>query len=93
VLSLETVRALQCWRARDETGSFFVEGARFVLAASDAGHAIRGLVVAPPLLKSPIGQMLARSLRAGGVPSITISADDYRGRSRDRRSPAGSARS
>lgn len=76
-LSLEHVRALRDRRARERTGTFFVDGVRFLVAAVDAGATIDGIVVAPKMLKSAIGQMLARRLRARGVPELRVDPATY----------------
>ncbi len=76
-LRVEQILALRNRRARDETQRFFVDGVRFLVAAVDAGAPIEGIVVAPRLLKSAVGQMLARRLRARGVPELRVDAATY----------------
>ncbi|MBX3187773.1 MAG: RNA methyltransferase [Labilithrix sp.] len=49
---------------------------RFLVAAVDAGAPIEAVVVAPRLLKSAVGQMLARRLRMRGVREIRVGADE-----------------
>ena len=63
--------------ARDRTQSYFVEGVRFVVTASDADETFRSLVIAPKLLRTPLAQMLARRLPASGVPTLSVSPDEF----------------
>jgi len=74
---VEQILELRGLEARERSGSHFIEGARFVVAASDTGATFRSLVVAPKLLRSPIGQMLARRLRARGVPSLVVTPQEF----------------
>jgi len=74
---MENVLALRDRRERERTKTFFVDGVRFLVAAVDAGATIEGVVVAPKMLKSAIGQMLARRLRARGVPELRVDPVTY----------------
>jgi TrmH family RNA methyltransferase len=71
------VRGLRDRAARDRDGVYFAEGVRFLVTAADAGERIEGLVVAPEMLHSTVGQMIARRLRAAGVPLLRVSADEF----------------
>jgi TrmH family RNA methyltransferase len=71
------VLALRHRAARDATGTFFAEGTRFLVSAIDAGATIDTVVVAPKLLRSPIGQMLARRLRMRGVRELRLAPDEF----------------
>jgi len=64
--------ALRDRRFRDEHGLFYVEGARFVLAALKARADARALVLAPAMLRH---RKLARQVRA---PVITLSPSEFR---------------
>lgn len=75
--TVERVLSLQERRARDETQCYFAEGVRFMVAAADAGASFCSLVVAPALLRSPPGRMLARRLGTRGVPRLDVSAEAF----------------
>jgi TrmH family RNA methyltransferase len=79
---LGQVRSLRDRTNRDRTGLYFMEGVRFLVAASDAGEPIEALVVAPALLRSAVGQMVARRLRLRGVPTLRVSAQEFAALSR-----------
>jgi len=76
--TLERVRALRERVERERSESYFIEGVRFVVAASDAGARFRCLVLSHKLLRSPLGQMLARRLRARGIPALVVSPAEFR---------------
>ncbi len=63
---------------REATGRYFVEGVRFVVAAHDANARIAALVVAPKLLRSAPGEMVARRLGASGVPLLRVTPEEFR---------------
>jgi TrmH family RNA methyltransferase len=71
------VLALRTREARDRTGTLFVEGVRFVVCAVDAGVEVVELVVAPKLLRSPLGEMLARRIRQRGVPCLRLAPEEF----------------
>jgi TrmH family RNA methyltransferase len=75
--TLERILALRGREAREEAQSYWVEGVRFVVAAADAGAPFRAVVVAPRILNSPLGQMLARRLRARGVETLRLSPEEF----------------
>jgi TrmH family RNA methyltransferase len=77
-LGLDGVRALRERAERDRTGRFFVEGIRFVATADDSGHQLEGLVAAPSMLRSAVGQMILRRRKKSGVPVLSVSADEFR---------------
>jgi TrmH family RNA methyltransferase len=74
---LALVRALRTRETRAETGWYAVEGARFVIAAADAGAAFVKLVVCEPLLESPMARMVIKRQQRAGVPIVEVGADDY----------------
>jgi RNA methyltransferase, TrmH family len=76
-VSLEHVAALRTRRARDETGRYFAEGVRFLVAAVDAAAPIEATVVVPALLKSAIGQLLVRRLRQRGIPELRVDRETF----------------
>jgi TrmH family RNA methyltransferase len=90
-VGLELIQSLRTRRARDQTGTFFAEGVRFLVAAVDARADIVSLVVAPKLLKSGIGPMLVRRLRQKGVPELRVSPEEFAAVSASRE-PQGVAR-
>jgi TrmH family RNA methyltransferase len=71
------VLALRSRRTRDETGTFYAEGVRFLVAAVDARADIVGLVLAPKLLRSGLGQMAARRLRGRGIPELRVTPEEF----------------
>jgi RNA methyltransferase, TrmH family len=77
VWTVERVLSLHERRVRDETRCYFVEGVRFVVSAADSGASFCCVVVAPALLRSPFGRMLARRLRARGVPRLDVSTEAF----------------
>jgi TrmH family RNA methyltransferase len=74
---LDYVRGLRERRGRDQSGRCFVEGVRFVANAEDHGHEIEALVVARSMLKSAVGQMIARRL-GKRIPVIEIESEQFR---------------
>src|SRR5438876_1196805 len=77
-LDLAYVARLKDRSFRDLTGRYFVEGVRFVVAAHDARAPIVTLVVAPALLRSAPGEMVARRIRATGVPVLRATPEEFR---------------
>ena len=75
--SVEGILALRHRENRELDQAHFVDGVRFVVTAADAGATILSLIVSPKLLRSPLGQMLARRLRARGVPSLSVSPAEF----------------
>jgi TrmH family RNA methyltransferase len=73
----ERILELRNLEARRSSRSYYVEGVRFIVGASDSGATFRTLVVAPGLLRNPLGQMLARRLRSRGVPTLTLDNETY----------------
>jgi TrmH family RNA methyltransferase len=79
---LEGILELRDRATRDARGLFLAEGVRALVAAVEAGAEIVAIVTAPRLLRSPIGQQLARRLRQGGVEEIRVDPETFRGLSR-----------
>lgn len=63
---------------RDEQGLHFIEGARGVLHAAEAGIELRQLVVSAPLLKVRAARQLIRSRRAAGTPCLELTPEQFR---------------
>jgi TrmH family RNA methyltransferase len=76
-LSLDFVRRLQTREGRETSGCYAFEGVRFLLAATDAGTPIEGLVVCRALLTSAMGQMVVRRLRRRGVPELRVGEAEF----------------
>jgi len=87
---IKAIRALAERKAREETGLFFVEGARMLAEAAQANAAIETLVVAPELLTDPRGIEAIATLERRGAPRLDVTADVFRGLSR-RSNPKGLA--
>jgi TrmH family RNA methyltransferase len=77
VIDAEGVLALRTREARDRTGLLFVEGVRFVVCAVDAGVEIAAVVVAPKLLRSALGEMIARRIKQRGVPILRLAPEEF----------------
>lgn len=69
--------ALRERSARDAAGQHVVVGVRFVVSASDHGASFVELLVAPELLRNVVGSMVARRLRARGVPTTRVDAATF----------------
>lgn len=71
------IRRLRSRREREATGFFLAEGIRIVAEAVVTGADIETLVVAPDLLRSPVGRDLVATRRAAGVPVLEVSPDVF----------------
>lgn len=65
-------------KARDRDGIFYIEGTRNFLQADERGLKFKALVIAKKLLVVPFVQKRVRELKREGVPSLTISPEDFR---------------
>ena len=63
---------------RDADGAYLIEGVRFVVSAFDHGADVLSLVVSRELLRSPVGQMVARRQSRAGLPTCRLSAEQFR---------------
>lgn len=78
-LSLKTIqRYQQSRKARDRDGVFYLEGSRNFLQALDQGFVFRSLVIAKKLLVVPAAQKKVRELKRQGIPSLTVSPEEFR---------------
>jgi TrmH family RNA methyltransferase len=77
VIDAEALLALRTRAARDRTGTLYVEGVRFVVCAVEAGADVVAVVVAPKLLRSAVGEILARRLKQRGVPVLRLTAEEF----------------
>jgi TrmH family RNA methyltransferase len=85
---VKSIRALKDRGAREESGTFFVEGIRIVTEAALTGADIVTLVVAPELLTSAHARELWAAQRARGTRCVELSAEVFRGLS-SREGPQG----
>src|SRR5713101_3894069 len=74
---IKRIRSLQTRAARERTGTFFIDGMRFVAQAVRHGVPIQTLVVAPGVLVHPFGQKLARQLQRAGTPCLAVAQEVY----------------
>jgi len=74
----EDVVLLREREVRDAHGLYLVEGVRFVVRALDLGEVPAAMVVCPAVLRSPLGQMVARRWRRRGVPLCKVDEDQLR---------------
>jgi TrmH family RNA methyltransferase len=72
------VRALAHRKARDRSGSFWVEGVRQFVQAFDAQYPFESVVHSRVLLKSDLAEMLARRLVARGVRRVAVTPEQFR---------------
>lgn len=75
-LIAEVRRLLKDRTHRDATGTFFVEGVRFLCRATERKVKIRFLVVSP-LLTSPRGRALIQEYWQAGVPCVHVSSQTF----------------
>lgn len=68
------LRERQC---RDQSGSFLVEGIRFLKQAHDYRVRIHFVIVAPEMLTSPFGRQLVSELWQSGVPCLQVSNETF----------------
>ena len=75
----ELRRLLTSRDERERTGRFFADGLRPVVQALNSpGTRIEQVILAPELLKNPLGENLRERLRAQRIPETTLSASLYR---------------
>lgn len=74
----DRVRSLRDPNVRARTGRFVAEGVRFLAEAHDRGAEFEVLVVSDVLLRSVVGQVLVRRLRARGVPIDRVTPERFR---------------
>ncbi|HMR06554.1 MAG TPA: RNA methyltransferase [Polyangiaceae bacterium] len=78
--TLEQIARLQhSRRERDARGLYYAEGVRNFVSAVDHGAEIEGVVVSERLLTSGVTRQLVRKLRAGGLPTVSVSPEQFRG--------------
>ncbi len=75
--SIKRIRSLQTRAARERTGTFFIDGIRFVSQALKYHAPIETLLVAPELLTHPFGQKLARQQERAGTACLAVTSDVY----------------
>jgi TrmH family RNA methyltransferase len=63
---------------RESDGVFLIEGVRFVVSAVDRGADVLSIVVCRELLKSPVGQIIARRHARAGRPLCRLDAAAFR---------------
>src|SRR3954447_25058707 len=69
------LRALRSRQERERTGTYYIEGARIVMQAIQAGVAFEMGVISPGLLgESDYGWEVVAALRAAGVPLVELTA-------------------
>jgi TrmH family RNA methyltransferase len=71
---IRSLRKLRERKYRQESGCFYAEGLRIVVAAAKQGAEIETLVVSPELLTSPIGLKLVEEQRQKGTEILEVSA-------------------
>ena len=77
--TLAEVKKLQFDRAhRDASGLFYIEGVRNFVNIIDNGFDITLIVFSEKLLTAPLARKLVRSSRRGGVPSISVTPEQFR---------------
>lgn len=72
------IRKLRDRKFRRASGLFYVEGLRLVGEAIELGAAIEFLIFSPELLVSEFGADLILRAKAGGIPSLEVSANVFR---------------
>jgi len=75
--AIKRIRSLQTRAAREQTGTFFIDGMRFVAHALKHRVPLETLMVAPEVLTHPFAQKLARRLQRTGTPSLLVTPDVY----------------
>jgi TrmH family RNA methyltransferase len=75
---LSRVRSLARREVRDSQKCCWIEGARHFIQAADAGFHFEAIVHSPVLLKSPVAEILARRLRAGGARYARVTPEQFR---------------
>jgi len=77
--ALAEVKKLQCDRAyRDACGLFYVEGVRNFVRVVDNGFEISTILFSEKLLVAPLARKLVRRARRSGVPSISLTPEQFR---------------
>src|SRR5947209_3080362 len=75
---IKQIRKLRNRQERERTGIFFIEGIRIVAEAIQMEAEIEELVIAPDLLKSPLGQEIIQKQREQGIPCSEVTPDVFR---------------
>jgi TrmH family RNA methyltransferase len=75
---IKEIRKLHSRKAREESGTFFIEGLRIVAQAVKAGARLETLVIAPELLRSEFGGELVTEQAARGVLLLEVSSEVFR---------------
>jgi TrmH family RNA methyltransferase len=75
--AVKWIRSLHSRAVRDRTGTFLIDGMRFVAQAVKHQAPIETLIVAPDLLVHPFGQKLARQLRRAGTNTLDVTPEVY----------------
>lgn len=77
--ALAEFEKLQTSRAyRDATGLYVIEGVRNFVQAVEGGMELTAILVSNKLLRAPIARKMARRARRAGVPSVTITPEQFR---------------
>jgi RNA methyltransferase, TrmH family len=71
------LRSLRTPDMRQQTGTCYIEGARVIIQAIHAQVPLVVGVVAPELAVHPHAREAVRTLRAGGIPVVELSASDF----------------
>jgi TrmH family RNA methyltransferase len=74
---IKRIRSLQTRAARERTGTFLIDGMRFVAQALQHHANIETLILCPDLLVHAFGQKLARQLRRAGTPTLEVTPEVY----------------
>ncbi|MEL6545845.1 MAG: RNA methyltransferase substrate-binding domain-containing protein, partial [Myxococcota bacterium] len=77
VTSTSYILSLRQRRARDESGHFFIEGARFVTRAFQSGWELQALIVSRGFPRSPAIRKLLPKARQHGIPIREVSNSEY----------------
>jgi TrmH family RNA methyltransferase len=74
---IKWLRKLRERKYRQESGCFYAEGLRIVVAAARQGAIIETLVVSPELLTSPVGLELVEEQRRKGTEILEVAANIF----------------
>ena len=75
--NVKQLRQLRSRRARDESGTFYIEGNRIVAQALQSPYQVEMGVIAPGLLSGEYAQRTAQALRETGAPVTELSRADF----------------
>jgi TrmH family RNA methyltransferase len=70
---IQRIHHLRRRDVREQSGTYYIEGLRFVFQAVQHGATLEALVVCKPLLTHAYGQRLVRRQRQAGVPILQVS--------------------